>query len=178
MESSTGGQWNGDLAISEIDYNSITRNDHTDDIPVKFFNLDGNVAMSYPTGQCTTENITTTSGKGKEFYLKRSVQGDWEIHSKECPGLLVQLAGICQNKMAIQLSRLHIKIVKIQLEGRNYLNLREVEVYDYNDVNMARGKSANQSSTISPGQEAYRGVDGDLSTITHTKDEQGKHQFC
>jgi hypothetical protein len=71
--------------------------------------------------------------------------------------------------------------VKIQLEGTNYLHMREVQVFDYNNVNVALNKPATQSSTRTGtwpfSLEASSAVDGNLTTISYTNNEQGKHQL-
>ena len=90
---------------------------------------------------------------------------------------------------ASQLDKIDIEIsmvikVKIQLEGTNYLHMREVQVFDYTGVNVAQNKPATQSSTqvstVSDwsGGEAGKAVDGNLTTISHTNSQQGKHQLC
>ena len=178
MESSTGGQWNGNLAISGIDDDAIIENDHTDDIPVTLLNPESNLAMGYPTGQCATNNTVVASdgSQAKEFYLKHAASGQFEIHSKECPELLVELAGSCQNKAAIRLSGA-IRKVKIQLEGTNYLHMREVQVLDYHDVNVAQNRPATQSSNMTGPDAAAvagRAVDGNLTTYSHTNNQIGK----
>ena len=63
--------------------------------------------------------------------------------------------------------------VRVQLDGRNYLHLREVEVFDQNGVNRALNKPATQSSL--DGGEATWAVDGNLSTISHSGNDHGKY---
>ena len=63
--------------------------------------------------------------------------------------------------------------VRIQLEGRNYLHLREVQVFDYNDVNVALNKVASQSSTYPGYLPASAAVDGNMTDFSHTYEEQG-----
>ena len=176
----SGGQWQGNLAVSKIDDGAIIENDHTDDIPVVFVNPESNLAMGYSDGSCSAKDIMTSNGGwGKEFYLKRSVSESWEIHSKACPGYIVQLVGICQEEAKIQVLPGAVRKVKIQLDdGRNYVNLREVEVYDYNGANVAKGKTATQSSNWDEDDpSASKAVDGDLNTISHTEGDLGKHQL-
>ena len=67
--------------------------------------------------------------------------------------------------------------VKIKLEGTNYLHLREVEVYDDKNVNVALNKTATQSSNMTGPDAAAvagRAVDGSLTTISHTNSGPGK----
>jgi hypothetical protein len=176
----SGGQWKGNLAVSKIDDGAIIENDHTDDIPVVFVNPESNLAMGYSDGSCSAKDIMTSNGGwGKEFYLKRSVSESWEIHSKACPGYIVQLVGICQEEAKIQVLPGAVRKVKIQLDGRNHVNLREVEVYDYNGANVAKGKTATQSTTYLsyPVFTASRAVDGNLNTYSLTDFDQGKHQW-
>ena len=60
--------------------------------------------------------------------------------------------------------------VRIELTNSDFLHLREVEVFDMNDVNIAEGKPATQSSTqnINVANEAGRAVDGDFITRSWT----------
>ena len=60
--------------------------------------------------------------------------------------------------------------VTISLPSDDYLNMREVQVYDYNSdiINLALGKSASQSSNYSSDHLAGRAVDGNNSTISIT----------
>jgi hypothetical protein len=67
--------------------------------------------------------------------------------------------------------------VKIQLEGSNYLHMREVKVYDNRDVNVAQNRPATQSSNMTgpyAAAVAGRAVDGNLTTISHTNIQTGK----
>jgi hypothetical protein len=64
--------------------------------------------------------------------------------------------------------------VRVQLEGRNYLHMREVQVYDTSGVNRALNKSASQSSTYtSSGDEASKAVNGNLNDWSHTNNDAG-----
>jgi hypothetical protein len=60
--------------------------------------------------------------------------------------------------------------VRVQLEGVNHLNLREVRVYDQNNVNRALNMSSYQSSTPS----SSLAVDGNLGTFSQTNSDQRK----
>jgi hypothetical protein len=67
--------------------------------------------------------------------------------------------------------------VRVQLEGRDYLHLREVEVFDLNGVNRALNKPTSQSSDMlfdvhGPSSQA---VDGILDTFSHTDIDNGKY---
>ena len=65
----------------------------------------------------------------------------------------------------------------MQLEGRNFLHMREVQVFDTSGVNCALNKSATQSSTYignSWGSDpASKAVNGDLNDFGHTLQEAG-----
>jgi hypothetical protein len=63
--------------------------------------------------------------------------------------------------------------VRVQLEGVNYLNLREVRVYDQNNVNRALTMTSYQSSTY-PGLGSSLAVDGTLGTFSQTEIDQRK----
>jgi hypothetical protein len=56
-----------------------------------------------------------------------------------------------------------VRKVKIQLEGTNILNMREVQVLDYSGGNVAKGKSATQSST--PPQDTCQGGINSCSSL-------------
>ncbi len=71
--------------------------------------------------------------------------------------------------------------VRVQLEGRNFLHMREVEVYDQNGVNRALNKPASQSSTYTYDYngktvtvDASYAVDGNWETSSHTNADNGK----
>ena len=63
----------------------------------------------------------------------------------------------------------------MKLEGRNYLHMREVEVWGKNGTNVALNKDANQSSTYNAESVASNAVDGTLTNISHTDNDQGKY---
>jgi hypothetical protein len=66
----------------------------------------------------------------------------------------------------------------VQLEGKNALHMREVQVYDTSGVNRALNKPASQSSTylldthISTWSAALA-VNGNLNDLSHTQNEAG-----
>ena len=69
--------------------------------------------------------------------------------------------------------------VRVQLEGRNYLHMREVEVYDTSGVNRALNKLATQSSTWifhdwGP-DPASKAVNGRLSDFSCTYNDLGMY---
>jgi len=64
--------------------------------------------------------------------------------------------------------------VRVQLEGTNILNMREVQVFDQNGVNHALNKLATQSSTT-PGYEASKAVNGNLNDNSHTNSDAGMY---
>ena len=66
--------------------------------------------------------------------------------------------------------------VRVQLEGRNYLHLREVEMFDQNGVNRALNKPTSQSSDMlfDVHGPSSRAVDGTLDTFSHTDYDYGK----
>jgi hypothetical protein len=64
--------------------------------------------------------------------------------------------------------------VRVQLLGTNYLQLREVEVFDTSGVNRALNKPASQSSTDNLVLwSASNAVNGDLTDLSHTNLEAG-----
>jgi hypothetical protein len=64
--------------------------------------------------------------------------------------------------------------VRVQLEGRNYLHMRDVEVWGTNGTNVALNKAATQSSTYDAGSPASNAVNGIFTDWTHTGEESGK----
>ena len=60
----------------------------------------------------------------------------------------------------------------MQLEGRNILNMREVQVFDTSGFNHALNKPASQSSTAA-GEEASKAVNGNLGDHSHTNNDAG-----
>ena len=62
--------------------------------------------------------------------------------------------------------------VRVQLEGRNILNMREVQVFDTSGFNHALNKPASQSSTAA-GEEASKAVNGNLGDHSHTNNDAG-----
>ncbi len=64
--------------------------------------------------------------------------------------------------------------VRIGLPRAEHLHLREVQVFDYNNVNMALGKTATQSS-IWGSFPASLAVDGNLDNYFHTERNIGKY---
>jgi hypothetical protein len=82
-------------------------------------------------------------------------------------------------------------MVKIQLNVKNYLHMREVQVYNFAGENVALNKTATQSSTMYEGGGllltgsavvggsnllAGSAVDGSNTTYSHTLSEQGKYK--
>ena len=66
-----------------------------------------------------------------------------------------------------------VRKVRVQLDGRNFLHMREVEVYDTSGVNRALNKPATQSSTFAVGDPASTAVNGNLNDFSHTLEEAG-----
>ena len=106
---STGGQWNGDLAISAIEDDSITKIDYTDTIPIRFINPETDKAIGLQSKEsCTTGRRITwqtqNGGEGQTFYIKRTIDesNKWEIHSKLCSGMIFGIYG-CAAGSTIQL---------------------------------------------------------------------------
>ena len=70
-----------------------------------------------------------------------------------------------------------IRKVRVQLTNSNILHMREVEVYNTDDVNVALNKAALQSSTMlidTYSWPASKGVDGYLHNLIQTISEQGE----
>jgi hypothetical protein len=71
--------------------------------------------------------------------------------------------------------------VRVQLDGFNFLHMREVQVYDTIGVNHALNKAASQSSTFNlhywGSDPASNAVNGALYDYSHTHEEAGMYQF-
>ncbi len=65
--------------------------------------------------------------------------------------------------------------VRVDLGRKELLVLREVQVFDYNNINRASGKPATQSTLYKGGGQASYAVDGDLVSQSHTDNSIGKH---
>ena len=63
--------------------------------------------------------------------------------------------------------------LRVQLEGSNFLHMREVQVFDKNGLNVALNKVATQSSTFASWSASYA-VNGNLNDLSHTELNQGK----
>ena len=125
--------------------NSITKNDHIETIPVTFINPESNLALSVSDCDYGT-NVAAKKinhNDAQAYYLKRTTKNLWEIHSKQCPGYLVQLDGDCLVVEKIKLGGA-VQKVKAQLEGTHIMHLAEVEVFDYADNNVALHRPATQ----------------------------------
>jgi hypothetical protein len=59
----------------------------------------------------------------------------------------------------------NIRKVRVQLEGTNYVHMREIQVFDKNGVNVALNKNATQSGTTvwGDGGPASKAVNGDVT---------------
>ena len=76
------------------------------------------------------------------------------------------------------LGKRKVRKVRVQLEGSQYLHMSEVQVFDQNGVNVALGKTATQSSTItgsSSASSASNAVNGIFTDFSHTGLDQGKY---
>jgi hypothetical protein len=67
-----------------------------------------------------------------------------------------------------------VRYVRVQLDGKQYLHMSEVQVFNQNGVNVALGKTATQSSTYSI-DHASKAVNGILTDTTHTQLDQGEY---
>jgi hypothetical protein len=64
--------------------------------------------------------------------------------------------------------------IRVQLEGKNNLHMREVEVFDTSGVNRALNKPATQSSTYYY-YPASKAVNGDRNDYSHTNNDAGMY---
>mmetsp|Transcript_6098 Transcript_6098/g.13359 ORF Transcript_6098/g.13359 Transcript_6098/m.13359 type:complete len:2718 (-) Transcript_6098:69-8222(-) len=104
------GKWSGNLAISAIEDDSITKIDYTDTIPVQFINPETNMAIGLESGTCVNGRKvklqTENGGSDQMFYLKRisDGSGEWYIESKTCDGKVLEIVGIgCGTAAEVQL---------------------------------------------------------------------------
>ena len=68
-----------------------------------------------------------------------------------------------------------IRKVRVQLTKKEHLHMREVEVIDANDQNVALNKAASQSSTWEGALPASNAVDGIMDNLMLTNYEQGEY---
>lgn len=117
---------------------------------------------------------TEFGAPNQQFMLQEN-----RLVSLMCPQYAVTHLGSCQAPTDLQLGigRNNVRKVKIQLKSIQCLHMREVQVIDYNDINVALNKPASQSSNYSSTHVAGNAVDGDLITHSHTScQDKGKHQ--
>jgi hypothetical protein len=68
--------------------------------------------------------------------------------------------------------------VRVDLGRKELLVMREVQVFDYNNINRASGKPATQSTLYNGGNPASNAVDGNFDSVSHTDNNIGKyHRF-
>jgi hypothetical protein len=67
--------------------------------------------------------------------------------------------------------------VRVDLERKELLVMKEVQVFDYNNVNRALGKTARQSTLYNGGSPASNAVDGNLDSQSHTDNNIGKYHI-
>ena len=69
--------------------------------------------------------------------------------------------------------------VSVVLGRKELLVMKEVQVFNYNGVNVAQGKSATQSTNYKGKSDilASNAVDGNLVTISHTDDNISEYQI-
>jgi hypothetical protein len=67
-----------------------------------------------------------------------------------------------------------VRYVRVELEGTNHLNMREVKVFDTSGVNRALSMTATQSSTLQ-GYPASNVVNGNLGDFSHTNNDAGMY---
>ena len=79
-------------------------------------------------------------------------------------------------------SQILARKVRVQLEGQNYLHMREVQVWDQSGINVALNKTASQSSTefylgsaIRPASDAVNGV-VNMTDMSSTGFDLGKYR--
>ncbi len=71
-----------------------------------------------------------------------------------------------------------VRRVRIEIPRTEWLNLREVQVFDLNNTNVALNKIATQSSEHNPQVEAAsEAVDGNLVSFSHTGYASGKYHI-
>ena len=68
----------------------------------------------------------------------------------------------------------NVRKVKVQLEGRHYLQLADVQAFDFADNIVALTRPATQLSTTHASKHTLAAVDGDVNSYSHTKYDQGK----
>ena len=163
------------------------------DIPVFDINFDSTITTYCGNNACTQAvwdtKIDVTDGQhplsngcgGRITYL----QNQGYTLPVACTKVASEFPAICVCATSNGDATL-VRHVRVQLKGTNFLSLREVEVFDRNEINRALFKPATQSSTfywngVSP-RSASIAVDGIINTdpadVTHTLSDAGKISLC
>jgi hypothetical protein len=94
-----------------------------------------------------------------------------------CKGNVPETCGGRWHSSVYNISATLVHKIRIELEGLNHLHMREVQVFDQNNINRALNKRATQSSTsVDCGavNSALNAVNGDLADMSHTLFESGE----
>ena len=97
----------------------------------------------------------------QQFYLGQH----GSIFSAKCRGLVIEATEFTSPPRKVKLQH--------DSSSTEVLNIGEVEVYDQSGTNQALNKTATQSSSHHIGP-AYKAVDGDDNTFSHTLNDSGK----
>ncbi len=95
-----------------------------------------------------------------------------------CRGNAGEMCGGLGHSSVYAIAATLVHKVRIELEGQNHLHMREVQVFDQNNVNRALNKTATQSSTAidcGVNKPASNALNGNLMDISHTMFESGKY---
>ena len=135
-----------------------------------------------PTGKYKF-TITDSFGDGICCYYGRGgyeilVNGTTELEGAHEGRFRIQTFGACPIVDSYIGGANLVRKVRVELEGQNHLHMREVQVFDQNNINRALNKRATQSSTsVDCGADnlALNAVNGDLTDMSHTLFESGKY---
>jgi hypothetical protein len=94
-----------------------------------------------------------------------------------CKGNAAEMCGGTNHSSVYDISVTLVHKVRVELEDWNHLHMREVQVFDQNNVNRALEKRATQSSTsfdCGANNNASNAVNGNMTDMSHTLFESGK----
>jgi hypothetical protein len=94
-----------------------------------------------------------------------------------CRGNAAEICGGPRHSSVYDIDMTLVHKVRVELEGLNHLHMREVQVFDQNNINRALNKNATQSSTAidcGGNNQASSAVNGNLMDMSHTLFEPGK----
>jgi hypothetical protein len=104
-------------------------------------------------------------------YQTHNVDHNGNECNMPCRGTAAEMCGGPRHISVYDIKATLVYKVRVELEGLNHLHMREVQVFDQNNINRALNKNATQSSTAvdcGADNQASSAVNGDLMDMSHT----------